>query len=70
MTIEFLAPARLEMREAVGYLNGKEQGLGQDFAREVKAARRSVWALMAATWSPMVSEGAPWEPVTPVRKRA
>ncbi len=38
MRLEFLEPARWDMRDAISYLNDQEPGLGQGFAREVKAA--------------------------------
>ena len=36
MTIEFLPPARAELREAIAYYNTQSEGLGYEFAAEVK----------------------------------
>lgn len=38
MRVEFLAPARDEFEEAVAYYNGQKEGLGREFAREVRRA--------------------------------
>jgi plasmid stabilization system protein ParE len=39
MVVKFLAPARAELSEAVAYYDSKKQGLGSQFAQEV---RRSI----------------------------
>jgi len=36
MTVEFLAPAEAELRAAVEYYNEQSEGLGYEFAAEVK----------------------------------
>jgi len=36
MMVEFLAPAQAELAEAVGYYDSQEQGLGSQFAAEVR----------------------------------
>jgi len=36
--VKFIAPARREFLEEVGYYNGKQPGLGARFAEEVEAA--------------------------------
>jgi plasmid stabilization system protein ParE len=36
MTIEFLPPARAELKEAIAYYNKESEGLGYEFAAEVK----------------------------------
>ena len=42
MEIEFLAPARAELREAIGYYNERQAGLGFEFAEEVKDAIKRI----------------------------
>jgi plasmid stabilization system protein ParE len=36
MMVEFLAPAQAELAEAVAYYDSQEQGLGSQFAEEVR----------------------------------
>jgi hypothetical protein len=36
MNVEFLVPAETEFFEAIGYYNGESEGLGYEFAAEVK----------------------------------
>ena len=36
MTIEFVAPARDELQEAIAYYNAQSEGLGYEFAAEIK----------------------------------
>ena len=36
MTIDFLPPARAELKEAIAYYNTQSEGLGYEFAGEVK----------------------------------
>ena len=42
MTVHFLAPARLELREAIAYYNNKESQLGSRFSEAVKRAAGSI----------------------------
>jgi len=42
MTVRFLAPARIELREAIAYYNSKELQLGSRFGEAVKRAASSI----------------------------
>jgi hypothetical protein len=42
MTVRFLAPARIELREAIAYYNNKELHLGSGFGEAVKRAASSI----------------------------
>jgi plasmid stabilization system protein ParE len=42
MTVRFLAPARLELREAIAYYNHKQSQLGSRFSEAVKRAASSI----------------------------
>jgi mRNA-degrading endonuclease RelE of RelBE toxin-antitoxin system len=44
LNLRFLAPAREELRDAVAYLNKQEDGLGQEFLKEVGAAIQRIEA--------------------------
>jgi plasmid stabilization system protein ParE len=55
MTLRFLAPAALEVREAAHYYHDKVPGLGFDFITEVRAALRRILANPRA-WSPLDDE--------------
>ncbi|HXJ96832.1 MAG TPA: type II toxin-antitoxin system RelE/ParE family toxin [Terriglobia bacterium] len=52
MRVEFLAPARDELVEAVTFYNSRKQGLGQDFAIEVQRTIERIIQYPEA-WSPL-----------------
>ena len=42
MTVRFLAPAKIELKEAIAYYNNKESQLGLRFSEAVKRAASSI----------------------------
>ena len=52
MKVEFLAPAEAELMEAVAYYNLQSEGLGFDFAAEVKRTIRRITEFPDA-WTPI-----------------
>lgn len=52
MVIEFLAPAQLELKEAVAYYDSQERGLGVQFVREVRRTLERIVEFPEA-WSPL-----------------
>ncbi|HSK77834.1 MAG TPA: type II toxin-antitoxin system RelE/ParE family toxin [Thermoanaerobaculia bacterium] len=55
MSYSFLAPARSELEEAVGFYDSRQEGLGDEFAAEAQAAIARILHNPYA-W-PKVSEG-------------
>jgi len=54
MKIEFLTPARLELREIIAYYNDQRDGLGQEFVSELKQTLLRMKNYPLA-WSPLSS---------------
>ena len=52
MTVTFVAAAKAELREAVSYLNAQSEGLGFDFAVEVKRTLERISEFPDA-WQPL-----------------
>jgi plasmid stabilization system protein ParE len=52
MVTRFLAPAQAELMEAVGYYESRKQGLGSQFAEEVKRTIQRILQYPEA-WSPI-----------------
>jgi plasmid stabilization system protein ParE len=52
MVVEFLAPAKDELAEAVAYYNAQKQGLGSQFLEEVKHTIERILQYPEA-WSPI-----------------
>ena len=52
MNVRFLAAARAEILEAVRYLNGQSEGLGFEFAVEVRSALERIVQFPNA-WQPL-----------------
>ena len=58
MKARFLSTAQIELKEALGYYEAEQQGLGSKFLKEVKAATRLIEA------HPLV-----WTPLSPRTRR-
>jgi plasmid stabilization system protein ParE len=52
MVVRFLTPAQAELREAVAYYESQKQGLGSQFAEEVKRTIQRILQYPEA-WSPI-----------------
>jgi hypothetical protein len=52
MAVRFLAPAQAELAEAVAYDHSQEEGLGSQFAEEVKRTIQRIHKYPEA-WSPL-----------------
>ena len=52
MTLAFLAPARAELEQAVDYYNSESEGLGFEFAAEVKRTLERISRYPEA-WQPL-----------------
>jgi plasmid stabilization system protein ParE len=52
MVVKFLAPAQAELMEAVAYYESQKQGLGSQFAEEVKRTIQRILQYPEA-WSPI-----------------
>jgi plasmid stabilization system protein ParE len=58
MTLRFLAPANIELKEAIAYYNNKESQLGSRFSEAVKRAASSI-----------VQHPLAWPSASPVTRR-
>lgn len=52
MDVDFLQAAEAEFREAISYYNGESEGLGFEFAAEVRRATRRIVDFSEA-WAPL-----------------
>lgn len=52
MKVSFLPPAQAELREAIAYYNDQSEGLGHEFAAEVKRALQRIIQFPDA-WTPL-----------------
>jgi plasmid stabilization system protein ParE len=52
MEVKFLAPARAELVEAVAYYESQKQGLGSQFAKEIKRTIQRILQFPEA-WAPI-----------------